>query len=79
MITYPFIPLYTVKDPVTTLRKKIYDNIDPYGYNEFGDRITSILIGGNSEYKTSVGKVRDDIFAEYLQIPQKDRHNYPET
>lgn len=64
----------TVKNSriVDKVRQRIYDNIDPVGYNNFTQRVKDAIFGtGEKVYNT----FRDDIFASYLGIPAENRHN----
>ena len=64
------------------VRRKLYDNVSPYTYESVYDRTKrSLEDGANEEIQPikpnddgSVDKPRDDIFAEYLSIPQEERH-----
>lgn len=64
---------------VSTVRRRLYDNLSPYEYTSGSkspeQRIVNALIG-KSENGSVLGYSgkRDDIFAEYLQIPKEQRH-----
>ena len=56
------------------VRKKLYDNVNPYGYERYLQRIFSALRGERDPNKNKHLMIRDDIFATYLQIPEEERH-----
>ena len=62
------------KHPKKTLRRRLYDNIQPVDYEgaplRFLDGISNI-----KNYRDPYNESRDKIWAEYLQIPVKDRHD----
>ena len=60
------------------IRRRLYDYVDPYGYDDFGSRINTALSGNQGEYPMHLHG-RDDIFAEYLGIPKDKRHNYEDS
>lgn len=62
----PYIEEYGID----SLRKRLYDGITPYGYGSAKYRIDSALKGFNAKKSP----LRDDIWAEYLQIPKDQRH-----
>ena len=57
------------------LRKRLYNNVEPYGYSDFGLRLGNALAGQGPRYpQNNAG--RDDIWAEYLQIPKEERRKF---
>lgn len=76
----------TAKGFLNTVRRRLYDNLDPYNYSnlDLGERAQDRVINSvwknkrdlqglyyrDGEYPTE----RDDIFAEYLNIPKENRH-----
>lgn len=68
-----------------TLRNRLYKNIEPFGYNDPQRRLFDALVLGKDEHGNFVGDVNDserapaqyqtidDIWAEYLHIPQENR------
>lgn len=56
------------------VQKWFYDNIDPIGYNDIRDRIKYALTKDTNE-GYSYG--RDQIWADYLNIPEEERHDLP--
>lgn len=69
---------------VKNIRKRLYDNLYPQNYEgdfgSFKDRLFTTIVKNEHEQPVDYfgyHEDRDDIFAEYLQIPKKDRHNIP--
>lgn len=67
--------------PIDTVRRRLYDNLYPYGYDNAYSRFKRAVVENkpderllDSDYKRDVEDYRDDIFAEYLQIPKEQRH-----
>lgn len=66
------------------VRKRLYDKVVPYSYNSAYGRIgNALLLDNKIKISTLAGKNvetfpsakdRDEIFAEYLQIPTNQRH-----
>lgn len=69
---------------VNGVRKRLYDKVSPYGYQHVPQRVASALLLDNKiQMATANGfnyenlpsaKLRDEIFAEYLNIPVEQRH-----
>lgn len=61
------------------IRRKLYDNVNPYTYDNFQKRLVLALKGDDKDVMSSsyagYSPDRDDIFATYLQIPVEERHN----
>lgn len=57
-------------------RKRLYENIDPYGYDNAAVRVAKAIIGNTKEETISDGYMPevDDLWATYLQIPKSERH-----
>lgn len=53
------------------LQKRLYDGVFPWSYKYPIVRTSLALLG----HKTQPDEFRDDIWAEYLNIPQEERHN----
>lgn len=70
---------------VEEVRRRLYDNIVPISYVDYKRRLKSALNGETSNYDKALSKYRDDsrlrdnIWAEYLQIPENERHNYEDA
>ena len=62
----PYIDKYGIDE----VRQRLYDGIQPVGYNSAKYRIKRALRGD----KVNSSMHRDDIWAEYLQIPKNKRH-----
>lgn len=61
--------------PIDIIRKRLYDGVLPIGYNNATERIKKALSGKKYSDSTYYWEIRDPIWAEYLQIPEKQRHN----
>lgn len=62
--------------PKSVIRRRLYDNIQPYSYGNALYRIHNAVVNNKKEKnKDYIEDQRDDIFAEYLQIPKEQRHN----
>lgn len=68
------------KIPIDVVRKRLYDNLYPYGYTSPVTRVHNAVVNNRKEPRI-VRNIpdRDDIFAEYLQIPENERHHLPGT
>lgn len=61
---------------IDEVRKRLYDNISPVGYEEAKERIGKALENEKSYFDQRFeNKYRDDIWATYLSIPEQQRHN----
>ncbi len=63
---------------VNEFRETLYNNLSPsyYGYENpsgLAERLNNVMLGNDSKIDT----YRDDIFAEYLNIPKNKRHQDP--
>lgn len=58
--------------PLNWIRQKLYDNISPWGYKHPIKRVIGALF--NKKYDYGFDNTRDDIWAEYLNIPKSRRH-----
>lgn len=54
------------------IRKRLYDNLEPYGYENAKERLESAIFENKKQYNHY--GTRDDTFAEYLGIPKEQRH-----
>ena len=71
--------------PINWLRKRIYTNIEPFGYNDIGSRLYNGIILNKNEHSNFKGdysdierapaqyQTLDNIWGEYLHIPEKER------
>lgn len=60
---------------ISEIRKRMYNNMRPYGYNKPIRRLTTAVKNNEKEnIQAGQDNERDDIFAEYLQIPHNERH-----
>jgi hypothetical protein len=66
--------------PIDVVRKRLYDNLYPYSYTSPVTRVHNAVVNNKKEPRI-VRNIpdRDDIFAEYLQIPENERHHLPGT
>lgn len=69
---------------ISEVRKRLYNNITPLSYAQPIKRVYNAIIKDrpyslikNPEVETNVNYDRDDIWAEYLQIPESERHKGP--
>lgn len=70
------------KEATMDIRQRLYDNIIPYGYhNPIGRAFSALVLNkpSDSEEMPGSGNVDalDELWAEYLQIPQSRRHYDP--
>lgn len=80
--------------PVDEIRKRLYRNILPIGYNAALSRTRNAVVNNKPDEesiyyseepanmlnsKELVRAMRDNIFAEYLQIPEQERRGIPYT
>lgn len=59
------------------IRKRLYENINPYDYGNAAIRVAKAVIGNTKEETISDGYYMpevDDLWATYLQIPKSERH-----
>lgn len=78
------VPIYSVPQTVDEVRRRLYDHITPAGYALPITRVVSALANPNRKNQISysddagwldkASTVRDDLWAEYLQIPKNQRH-----
>lgn len=66
--------------PRQEVKKRLYRNLKPSGYEDALNRLEETVVNNKSEYPDSRQQdtghpFRDDIFAEYLGIPQKNRRS----
>lgn len=61
--------------PVDTIRKRLYDGVRPVSYANVTERIKKALSGRKYSDNVYYFEPRDQIWAEYLQIPEKQRHD----
>ena len=71
--------------PLHWLRKKLYNNIEPFGYNDIGSRLINGIVFNKNEHSNFKGdysdperapaqyQTIDNIWGEYLHIPEKER------
>lgn len=71
--------------PINWLRKRIYTNIEPFGYNDVGSRLIDAIVLNKNEHDNFKGNYSDpekapaqyqtidNIWGEYLHIPEKER------
>ncbi len=71
--------------PIYWLRKRLYNNIEPFGYNDVGSRLIDAVVLNKNEhdnYKENYSdpektpaqyQTIDNIWGEYLHIPEKER------
>lgn len=69
---------YTIGDlPISTVRRRLYDKILPVGYYDAYSRFKEAVHNETpdiTDFDNPVSRNRDDIWAEYLQIPRSERH-----
>ena len=60
------------------IRRRLYDNISPYSYEDPYSRLWRGVVMNEPEQPEygdfAYNPMRDDIWAEYLQIPKEERH-----
>ncbi len=72
--------------PIDTIRQRLYENIQPAGYNDALRRVRRAVVENDPNDHADLDFIptrpdrfareyRDNIFAEYLQIPKEKRHN----
>ena len=71
--------------PIYWLRKRLYNNIEPFGYNDVGSRLIDAIVLNKNEHDNFKGNYSDpekapaqyqtidNIWGEYLHIPEKER------
>lgn len=70
---------------IEEVRQRLYNNIHPHSYIDPTRRIKSALNNQKSrldeliEKAGTIGNLEDEIYAEYLNIPENKRHNYTNT
>lgn len=66
--------------PADTIRHRLYNNLIPRGYYNALQRVHDAVVENKQETgKDSFLEPRDDIFAEYLQIPKTERNLRPSS
>ena len=75
-----YIPHNYGQGTIDYIRKKLYDNVQPWGYNDIPKRIWNAIVLNKTEpydndNENKQRAIRDDLWATYLQIPYKNRHN----
>lgn len=71
-----YIPNNYGQGAIDYIRRKLYDNILPWGYNDIPQRVYNAVVRNKKEEdETRDRAIRDDLFATYLQIPNSERHN----
>jgi len=65
LITTPVLP--NVKE----IRHRLYNGVNPSGYQHIPERVWDAL----NKKKANRAIYRDDLWATYLQIPEKERHS----
>ena len=64
------------KKTIDFIRKRLYNNVLPWGYNDISQRAYNAIVKNKKEVDETRDKaLRDDLWATYLQIPKKERHN----
>lgn len=70
---------YTIGDlPISTVRRRLYNKVLPVGYSHAYSRFKDAIHNETpdiTDFDSLVSRSRDDIWAEYLQIPRSERHN----
>ena len=74
-----YIPDNFGQGALDMVRRKLYDNVQPWGYNDIPQRVWNAVVLNKPEpyddnNESRQRAIRDDLWATYLQIPQKDRH-----
>ena len=75
-----YIPDNYGQGGIDYIRRKLYDNVQPWGYNDIPQRVWNAVVLDKTEpydddNESRQRAIRDDLWATYLQIPHKDRHN----
>ena len=75
-----YIPNNFGQGSIDQVRKKLYDNIQPWGYNDILQRVWNAVVLDKPEpydddNESRQRAIRDDLWATYLQIPNKNRHD----
>ena len=67
--------------PINKLRRRLYDNILPFGYDKPVERLYNAIIknkqerySSNSDVNDNTKEILDDIWGQYLSIPSNERH-----
>ena len=70
--------------PIYWLRKRLYNNIEPFGYNDVGSRLIDAIVLNKNEHDNFKGNYSDpekvpavyqtvnDLWREYLHIPEEE-------
>lgn len=61
--------------PIDTIRKRLYDGVRPVSYHNTIKRIKEAMSGKKYSDDVYYWENRDPIWAEYLQIPENQRHD----
>lgn len=70
-----YIPDNYGQGAIDYIRRRLYNNILPWGYNDMPKRVYNAVIKNKKEEnETRDRAIRDDLFATYLQIPKNARH-----
>lgn len=70
-----YIPSNYGQGAIDYVRRKLYDNILPWGYNDIPQRVYNVVVKNKKEEdETRDRAIRDNLFATYLQIPNSERH-----
>lgn len=59
---------------VQGLRKRLYDNVSPFSYTNYKQRLKSAVLDNKKDPDVDYYGVRDPIWAKYLNIPESQRH-----
>lgn len=76
-----YIPDNYGQGSINYIRKKLYDNVIPFGYNNPVERVYNAVIKNKKEQYDPAYRVSEDtaetldaLWGQYLNIPNKDRH-----
>lgn len=70
-----YIPSNYGQEIVDYVRRKLYDNILPWGYTDIPQRVWNAVVKNKKEKDDNRdAAIRDDLWATYLQIPKNTRH-----
>lgn len=70
-----YIPNNFGQGTIDYIRRKLYDNILPWGYDDIPKRAYNAVIKDKKENNEARDRaIRDDLWATYLQIPKNARH-----